>query len=307
MKIFKLLLSVLMCLLFSSCIYKEESTLNSELNESGSAIDITSETFTQTAESSASQVNAPILLPNEIQAFIDIDWRIEYPEMINVYYKDRQVGTPWGMPMYFVDIDSDNTYELITKIGSYASGGDLLFLYNYDSTGIQHIGTINGGSIITDNFENDLKITCDLSDEIISIYLNKETNTYSLLSCEKYSSGGVYGYTIYFNSPDNSGTYHSEAIGSIYSGTNNYTPPYNWNYTLGNIDSPKTSKESFEEHIMQYIEPCILVRPTQIIESRLYSDIFLGNTPVEDGEYLEMISLLEKDIYDKYTSMHSSN
>lgn len=306
MKIFKSLLSVLMCLSFSSCIYMEDSALNSELNESEFTIDVTSETFTQTAESSTSQVNAPSLLPDEIQAFIDIDWRIKYPEMINVYYNDRQVGTPWGMPMYFVNIDSDDTYELIAKIGSYASGGDLLFLYNYDSTGIQHIGTINGGSIITDNFEDNSKITCGLSDEIISIYLNKETNTYSLLSCAKYSSGGVYGYTIYFNSSNNSGTYHSEAIGSIYSATNNYTPPYNWSYTLGNIDSPKISKESFEEHIMQYIEPYILIHPTQIIESRLYSDIFLGNTPVEDGEYLEMISLLEKDIYDKYTSLYSN-
>ena len=153
MKIFKSLLSVLMCLSFSSCIYMEDSALNSELNESEFTIDVTSETFTQTAESSTSQVNAPSLLPDEIQAFIDIDWRIKYPEMINVYYKDRQVGTPWGMPMYFVNIDSDDTYELIAKIGSYASGGDLLFLYNYDSTGIQHIGTINGGSIITDNLD----------------------------------------------------------------------------------------------------------------------------------------------------------
>lgn len=295
-----------MCLSFSSCIYMEDSALNSELNESEFTIDVTSETFTQTEESSTSQVNAPSLLPDEIQAFIDIDWRIKYPEMINVYYKDRQVGTPWGMPMYFVNIDSDDTYELIAKIGSYASGGDLLFLYNYDSTGIQHIGAINGGSIITDNFEDNSKFTCGLSDEIISIHLNKETNTYSLLSCVKYSSGGVYGYTIYFNSPDDSGTYHSEAIGSIYSGTSNYTSPYNWSYTLGNIDSPKTSKESFEEHIMQYIEPYILVCPAPIIESRLYSDIFLGNTPVEDGEYTEMISLLEKDIYDKYTSLYSN-
>ena len=295
-----------MCLLFSSCIYKKDSALNSELNESEFAIDVTSETFTQTAESSTSQVNAPPLLPDEIQTFIDIDWRIKYPEMINVYYEDRQVGTPWGMPMYFVDIDSDDTYELIAKIGSYSDGGDLLFIYKYDSSEIQYIGVINGGAVINDNFEDNSDSPYGLSDEIISIYLNKETNTYNLLSCVKYVSGGVYGYTLFLSSPDDYGVYHSEAIGSVYSPTSNYAPPYEWNYTLGNIDSPTTSKESFEEHIMQYMEPYILVCSTPIIESRLYSDIFLGNTPVEDGEYIEMISLLEKDIYDKYTSLYSN-
>lgn len=307
MKIYKLLLIILICLSFSSCVYTENSDLsinNFESSKLESTLDDTSEIFVQTTESLTDQADAPCLLPKEIQAFIDIDWRVKYPEMIKIYHNGRQVGTPWGMPMYFVDINNDDIYELIAKIGSYSSGGDLLFIYNYDSSGIHYMGAINGGSVITDNFEDNSKLTNCLSDEIVSIFLNKEENTYILLSCVKYSSGGVYGYTVYFSLPDNSGTYHSEAIGSIYSGTSNYAPPYDWKYTLGNIDSPTTSKECFEKHIMQYMEPYVLIYSKPIIESRMYSDIFLGTTPVEDNEYREMISLLENDICDKYKSLN---
>jgi hypothetical protein len=241
-------------------------------------------------------------LPREIQAFIDIDWRTKYPEMVGIYYNDRQVGTPWGMPMYFCNIDNDDTYELIAKVGSYSDGGDLLFFYNYDASEIRYEGAVNGGSVITDDFENDLEIISGLSDEIILICTNKEDNTCNLLSCVKYASGGVYGYTVYFSSPDNSGIYHSEAIGSIYSKTSNYAPPYDWKYTSGDIESPAESLEDFNEHIRQYTEPYELTYPESTIESRLYTDIFLGNTPIEDEEYSEMISLLTKDIYDKYVS-----
>lgn len=305
MKAFKPILNALICITFSSCLYTENSDLytDTELNETDFTIGIASTTSAQITESPVSQINEAILLSTEIQAFIGIDWRIKYPEMINVYYKDRQVGTPWECQCSFVDIDSDDSYELIAKIGSYGDGGDLLFLYDYDSMGIQHIETINGGSTITDKFDDNSKIVCILSDEIISIYLDKETNKYCLLSCVKYSSGGVYGYTIYFNSQDKSGTYHSETIGSIYSETNNYTPPYNWCYTLGNINSPTTSKENSEEQLLQYMQPYTPVHTAPMIESRLYSDIFLANTPIDDNDYIMKISLLEKDIYGKYFSV----
>lgn len=295
MNFFKLSLCFLICLSLTSCTHPKNSATNLTEN-----ISIKSDNINQ---QSADQDSIPI----EIQSYLDdIDWREKYREMIDIYRNDRQVGTPWGMPMYFSDIDRDNSYELIAKIGSYSEGNDLLYIFDYDSSEIKYEGVINGGSTITDTFDDIQKYISDLYDNIISIYYDEENSKYNLLSCVKYSSGGIYGYTIYFSSRDDSDIYHSEPIGSIYSETSNYSPPYNWKYTLGDTDAQTVSKEDFIENYHSILAPYVWVYSQKTIETRLYSDVFLTDIQVNDTEYQEMIFSLKNDIIEKLLNQQSN-
>ncbi|MBQ8780629.1 MAG: hypothetical protein IJZ72_03005 [Oscillospiraceae bacterium] len=228
-------------------------------------------------------------LPKEIQAYLDVDWREKYRELINIYQKDRAAGTAWGMPMYFSDIDSDSVYELAVKIGSYSNGCDMLFLFDYDNSEIRYKGAINGGCVKINEEYIDLS---GWENEVFSIGRDNQ----SILTSVDYASGGVYGYTFYLSKPDESGVYHSQAIASVYSETDNYSPPYNWIYTSGGIEAEETDESEFTALMNNYSDSA----DVPIIEATLYASLFVSEDAVSDHEYEEMISQLEKDIKEKY-------
>lgn len=285
MKLYKII-PIFLALLFTACNESTPPKNGVHLNETKTELNV----------NNSSNCGK---LPPEILAYFNIDWRVEYKHMLEIYHKDGYTGTPWGMPMYFLDIDGDNSYELLAKIGSYASGEDLLFIYDCINNNVKYKGVINGG-FVANNDESQLYLPKSyFPKNIVDIYYNKDYDSYCLLSCVNYSNGGVYGYDFYLNQLNDLETYYSTSVGCIFAETGNYTPPFEWHYTLDNIEGIVTEQQVFEENIQNLIKSYELIQ-NNFLEVRLYADNFVGDLSIEDSEYENIILQLKEELYSKY-------
>lgn len=233
-------------------------------------------------------------LPLEIECFLEIDWRNEYKRMKTIINPDGFDGSIWGIPMYFCDIDNDGIFELLAGIQSYARGNDVMFVYDFTDGCVEYKGSINGGfSALKENIYEPEEYA---PSNIVDIY--RENGEYLLLSCVNYAVGGIYGYSFYLNRCDDSGVYSSVPIGSVYAETENYTPPFEWIYTLGDIASPTVKKDDFEDKINQIRELESIKKDT--LKTCFYADIYFCSPSPGQDRYEEDISHMKDELMDYF-------